>query len=292
MVVIILTSLTLTAFAANSVLCRLALGSESIDPVSFTSIRLIGGALALIPISRFAKEPRTADQAKGSWRSAIALFTYAAAFSVAYLSLSTGTGALILFGSVQVTMLVAAFRSGERMRSVQWAGFGVAVVGLVYLVSPGISAPNPIGALLMCISGIAWGLYSISGRGVSAPIAMTSGNFLRAAPMAIVASALAFSQIHLEVSGIFLAFVSGVITSGLGYVLWYKTLPMLSTTQASIVQLIVPVLAALGGVAFVSEQVTVRLAIASALTLGGVSFSVLRNNHPPEGPNKTLDSNT
>ena len=167
---------------------------------------------------------------------------------MAYISLSTGTGALILFGSVQVTMLIAAFRSGERMWLTQWVGFGVAVVGLVYLVSPGISAPNPIGAVLMAISGIAWGLYSIAGRGVSTPIAMTSGNFLWAASMTFVASALAFSQVHLEASGVILALVSGVLTSGFGYVLWYKTLPLISTTQASIVQLLVPVLAALGGV--------------------------------------------
>ena len=284
MVVVVLTALTLLAFAANSVLCRLALGGESIDPVSFTSIRLISGALVLMPVSRFAKETGEPGQASGSWRSGLALFAYAAAFSMAYISLSTGTGALILFGSVQVTMLIAAFRSGERMWLAQWVGFGVAVVGLVYLVSPGISAPNPIGAVLMAISGIAWGLYSIAGRGVSTPIAMTSGNFLWAASMTFVASALAFSQVHLEASGVILALVSGVLTSGFGYVLWYKTLPLISTTQASIVQLLVPVLAALGDVIFISEQITIRLAVASALILGGVAFSVLKND--PKAPTR------
>ena len=195
---------------------------------------------------------------------------------MAYLWLSAGMGALILFGTVQVTMMGSAFRTGERMRAVQWVGFAAAIGGLVYLLLPGISAPSPVGALLMGIAGVAWGLYSIAGRGVAAPVRMTAGNFLRAAPMALIVSALAFSHVSLEVSGILLALASGAITSGLGYVLWYKTLPMLSTIQASTVQLLVPILAALGGVALLSEQITIRLTIASGLILGGVALSVLK----------------
>lgn len=281
MTVLVLTAFTLVAFAANSLLCRMALGGQLVDPVSFATIRLVSGALALIPVARLAGEARTPPTANGSWRSGFALFAYAAAFSLAYVSLSTGMGALILFGSVQVTMMTAALRSGERLGARQWIGFATAVGGLVFLMLPGISAPDPLGALLMCASGVAWGVYSIEGRGVSAPVAMTAGNFLRTVPMALVASALAISRIHLEPSGILLAVVSGVITSGLGYVLWYKTLPRLSTTQASIVQLVVPVLAALGGVAFLSERVSLRLVTASALVLGGVALVVLRQRPAP-----------
>ena len=215
---------------------------------------------------------------KGSWGSGFALFAYAAAFSLAYVSLSAGMGALILFGSVQVTMLGAALTSGEHLKPAQWVGSVAAIGGLVYLVLPGISAPDPIGALLMCVSGIAWGVYSIRGKDISAPVAMSAGNFLRSAPFAIVASAVALSSVHLETSGILLALISGIVTSGMGYVLWYKVLRSLTTPQASIVQLSVPVLAAFGGVAFLSEQVSPRLIAASALILGGVALAVLQDN--------------
>ena len=286
MSVVFLTAITLIAFAANSLLCRMALGGHLIDPVSFTTIRLVSGALALIFISRLFGESKTGQKTKGSWGSGFALFAYAAAFSLAYVSLNTGMGALILFGSVQITMIVAALKSGENLTPAQWLGSATAIGGLIYLVLPGISAPNPLGALLMCVSGIAWGIYSIRGKSASAPIAMTAGNFARSAPMAIIASAIAFSAVHLEQSGILLALISGVITSGMGYVLWYKALRSLTTTQASVVQLMVPVLAAFGGAAFLSEQVSARLIAASALILGGVALTVI--NHKPKPYEKHL----
>jgi drug/metabolite transporter (DMT)-like permease len=276
MMVVLLTALTLVAFAANSLLCRMALGGNLIDPASFTALRLVSGALALAPISRMVAEAKEPQKTTGSWASGLALFAYAAAFSLAYVSLTTGTGALILFGAVQVTMIGAALKSGEHLGPVQWIGSLAAVGGLVYLVLPGISAPDPIGALLMCVAGIAWGVYSIRGKGVLAPVILTAVNFRRAAPWALVASAAAFSSLHLTPAGILLALTSGAITSGLGYVLWYRALAGLTTTQASVVQLVVPVLAAFGGVALLSEQVTVRLISASALILGGVGMVVVR----------------
>ncbi|MFC1856885.1 DMT family transporter [Thermodesulfobacteriota bacterium] len=284
MTVVILTAFTLVAFAANSLLCRMALGGHLIDPVSFTTLRLVSGAMALIPISRLVSESKTPQKTIGSWGSSFALFAYAAAFSLAYVTLSTGMGALILFGSVQVTMIGAALKSGENLGPAQWVGLTVAICGLIYLMMPGISAPDPFGALLMCVSGIAWGVYSIRGSGVSAPVSMTAGNFTRSAPMAIIASTIAYSAVHLESFGILLALISGVITSGLGYVLWYKALRSLMTTQASVVQLLVPVLAAFGGVAFLSEQLSVRLIVASALILGGVALVVIKRA-PKAGPN-------
>jgi len=216
------------------------------------------------------------QQAKGSWGSGLALFVYAAAFSLAYVSLSTGMGALILFGSVQVTMIGVALKSGEKLGPVQWSGLAAAISGFIYLVMPGISAPDPLGALLMCTSGIAWGVYSVRGKGVSTPVVMTAGNFTRSAPMAIIASTIAFSTAHLELLGVLLALVSGIITSGLGYVLWYKALRSLTTAQASAVQLMVPAIAAFGGVAFLGEQVSFRLIMGSALILGGVALAVIK----------------
>ena len=272
----ILLAFTLLAFAANSLLCRMALGGQLIDPVSFTTLRLGSGALALILISRLVAESETAQKTTGSWSSGFALFAYAAAFSLAYVSLSTGMGALILFGSVQVTMMGAALKSGEKPGPVQWVGLAAAMAGLTYLVLPGIAAPDPFGAVLMCVSGIAWGVYSLRGKGVSAPVAMTAGNFARSAPMAIVASAVAFASIEMQPVGVLLAVTSGVVTSGLGYVLWYTTLRSLTTTQASVAQLTVPVIAAFGGVMFLAEEVTVRLMTASVLILGGVALAITR----------------
>ncbi len=276
MKVVILTSFTLVAFAANSILCRMALGGSLIDPVSFTTIRLVSGALALIFISKLVGESKTPKSNNGSWGSGFALFAYAVAFSLAYVSLNTGTGALILFGTVQVTMIGTALKSGEKLGTAQWLGSFSAIGGLIFLVLPGISAPDPLGALLMCLSGVAWGAYSIRGKGVTAPVAMTAGNFLRSVPMAIIASLIALSSVHWEAQGVLLAIISGVITSGLGYVLWYKVLRSLTTSQASVVQLLVPVIAAFGGIVFLSEQATLRLGIASALILGGVALAVIK----------------
>lgn len=276
MLVAILTVLTMLAFAANSLICRMALGGHVIDPVSFSTIRLVSGAAALIPLARRVGITETPQKTGGSWGSGFALFAYAASFSLAYVSLTTGMGALILFGSVQVTMILAALRAGEKLGPAQWCGSAAATIGLVYLVRPGISAPDPLGAVLMCAAGIAWGVYSIRGQGASVPVAMTAGNFLRSAPMAILFSAVALSRVHLEPSGILLALLSGIVTSGLGYVLWYYVLRSLTTTQASVVQLLVPVLAAFGGVAFLSEHASGRLMAASALILGGVALAVVK----------------
>jgi drug/metabolite transporter (DMT)-like permease len=279
--VVIVTSLTLIAFAANSVLCRLALGGNLIDPVSFATLRLVNGALALAIVSRAAPESKATKNTSGAWASGFALFAYAIAFSLAYQSLSAGTGALILFGTVQVTMIGGALKSGESLGFAQWVGLAAAIGGLTFLALPGLSAPDPIGALLMCLAGVAWGVYSIRGKGVTAPVSMTAGNFFRSAPMALIASAVAISSAHLAPSGILLALISGVITSGLGYVLWYKALSGLTTTQAAVAQLLVPVLATLGGVAFLSERMSVRLAIASALILGGVAIAALKRDSAP-----------
>lgn len=273
---IITTGFTLIAFAANSLLCRMALGDDGIDPASFTAIRLTSGAAALFLLSRFSLERNKPEKTNGSWLSGLSLFVYAAAFSIAYRSLATGTGALILFGSVQLTMLGAALQSGDRLAPVQLAGLASAVVGLVYLMIPGLSAPDPMGALLMGTAGIAWGIYSVRGRGVSTPIFMTTGNFTRTVPMTCLLCAVAFPTIHLQAKGIFLALISGVVTSGLGYVLWYKALRRLTTTQASVLQLLVPVLAAFGGILFLSETVTARLIAASVFVLGGVAMAAVK----------------
>jgi drug/metabolite transporter (DMT)-like permease len=285
MVIFLLTAFTLIAFAANSLLTRMALDGGFIDPISFTALRLSSGALALVPIgwlanSRTMTKPGPAAT-NGTWGSGIALFAYAAAFSLAYVSLTTGTGALILFGAVQITMMSAALKSGERLGPLQWLGLTAAVGGLIYLVLPGLAAPDPLGALLMCVAGMAWGVYSLRGRGAAAPVAMTAGNFLRSAPLALIVSLVALRSAHWETAGIFLALTSGIITSGLGYILWYKALGGLTTTQASVVQLLVPVLAALGGVAFLSELLSLRLIIASGLILGGVGLAVLKRRPAP-----------
>ncbi len=276
----ILTAITMVAFAANSLLCRMALGAELIDPVSFTTLRLVSGALILVPLSRFAGERRAAGKKAGSWGSGLGLFVYAIAFSLAYVSLEAGIGALILFGAVQVTMIGAGLKSGERPHPAEWLGLAAALGGLVYLVLPGITAPDPVGALLMAISGIAWGIYSLRGKGTTATVLATTGNFVRTVPMAAFASVLAFSLVRAERTGIVLALVSGTLTSGLGYVLWYKALRGLTATRAAIIQLVVPVLAAFGGVVFLAEQLTVRLSIASMFVLGGVAIAIVAHEKP------------
>ncbi len=277
---ILLTAFTLVAFAANSFLCRMALGGELIDPVSFTTLRLVSGAVALWPIALFMAERGPGDAIghapARSLRSAIVLFAYAIAFSLAYVTLSTGIGALILFGSAQITMIAAAILAGNRPSVVQWVGSAIALGGLAYLAVPGQTAPDVAGALLMLTAGVAWGLYSLAGKSSAAPVARTSRNFLWTVPLALGASLLARDTVHLEPQGVVLALISGIVTSGLGYVLWYTALKGLTTTQASVVQLLVPVIAAAAGVVFLAEQVTMRLVLASALILGGVALTVVR----------------
>lgn len=267
----LLAALAMVAFAANSLLCRLALQPPVlIDPASFASVRLVSGALMLALIVRL--KPGRAAAPHADWAAAVMLFAYVALFSFAYLSLSAATGALVLFGAVQLTMFAAGLRAGERFAALAWLGFALAVGGLVYLMSPGLSAPPVAGAALMAGAGVAWGVYSLRGRNVPDPLAATAGNFLRAAPLALGCSALLLTQAHAEKAGIALAVASGAVTSGIGYVVWYAALPGLSAMRAATVQLSVPPIAAVGGVILLAEAITPRLAIASAAILGGIAL--------------------
>jgi drug/metabolite transporter (DMT)-like permease len=271
---IALTILAMTAFAANSLLCRAALGEHAIDAASFTTIRLVSGALTLWFLVRFLR-PRSA-QPSGDWLAAAMLFLYALAFSFAYLSLSAGTGALILFGLVQLTMFAVGLRAGERFAPISWAGFAIAAAGVVYLVSPGVTAPPPGGAALMGVAGVAWGIYSLRGRAVADALSGTAANFLRSLPLAVAASALAIGQVHTSWAGAALATASGALTSALGYVIWYAAMRGLSVTQAATVQLSVPAIAAAGGVLLLSEPLTWRLCLASGAILGGVALVLVQ----------------
>ena len=266
------TIFSLVAFAGNSILCRLALGEQAIDAASFTSIRLLSGALVLSLILKLSRSKRSVRPC-GSWTSAAALFLYATAFSFAYLSLNTGTGALILFGAVQLTMITAALSSGERLQSSETIGVSLAFAGLIYLVSPGVTAPSLTGALLMAVSGISWGVYSLRGRDTEYPLAETTENFVRTLPFVAALSLFCLQNGHFSLRGILLAVVSGGFASGIVYVIWYAALAGMTATKASIVQLAVPVLASLGGVIFLSEEITVRLIIATITILGGVGLA-------------------
>jgi drug/metabolite transporter (DMT)-like permease len=268
------TGAALTAFAANSLLCRAALGHAAIDPASFSTIRLAAGAATLLLITLSTR--RGAVGLGGSWGSATLLALYAIPFSFAYVGLGAGTGALILFGAVQATMLIAALAAGERPHVVQWSGLILALGGLVYLVMPGLAAPSPLGCALMVIAGVAWGVYSLRGRGAPDPLAETAGNFARSVPLAIGVSVAAAPHVALSVEGALLAAISGALASGLGYVVWYAALSGLSATRAASVQLTVPVLAAAGGVLFLSERITLRLIVAAFLILGGVALALTR----------------
>jgi len=266
------------AFAANSVLCRLALGENSIDASGFTSIRLISGALVLY-IILIASSTNQKPNSKGSWLSALMLFTYAAAFSFAYITLDTGTGALILFGAVQITMILHTVISGNRLHIFEWLGMIIAFAGFVYLVLPGVSAPPLSGFLLMSLAGIAWGVYTLRGRDTTDPKSDTSYNFLRSIPFVIALLIFSIKDLTLSSQGVWLAILSGGITSGIGYVIWYIALRRLSTTIAAVVQLSVPLLAAIGGVLFVTEDISVRLIFSTVLILGGIFIVIFSRNH-------------
>lgn len=267
---IVCATLALLAFAANSILCRLALRDGTIDPITFSSVRLMSGAAMLLMVTYWTRGG-TDSRTPRSWASPAMLFLYAVPFSLAYTRLSTGTGALILFGAVQVTMLVSAARSGETLRFTQWLGALAALGGLVYLVLPGLTAPPLSSAVLMAIAGVSWGIYTLLGRGVANPLAQTTTNFVRAAPLAIVVSILAARQIHATPPGVLLAVVSGAVTSGLGYAVWYAALRGLTATQAAILQLAVPVLTAAGGIIFLRESFSLRLAVSALLVIGGIA---------------------
>jgi drug/metabolite transporter (DMT)-like permease len=270
--VAVITSAAMIAFASNSLLCRIALRDTGIDAATFTSIRLVFGAIMLWIIVGMS---RTERNGSGNWFSASALFVYAAGFTFAYVNLPAATGALLLFGAVQTTMIGGGIRLGERLRGVQLIGLILAFGGLVGLLLPGISSPPLFGSLLMVSAGVAWGIYSLRGKEIGNPTKVTAGNFLRAAIIAVVLSIFMRDALSMDKIGIFYAVISGAVTSGLGYVLWYTVLPMLKATQAATVQLTVPVIAAVGGTLFLGESITLRLILASAAILGGIALVIL-----------------
>jgi len=280
-----LTVIAMIAFAANPLICRLALGQQLIDAASFTSVRIISGALTLALIML----PRWRRRGRGSvnWWSVSTLFTYMIFFSFAYRSLSASTGTLLLFAAVQFTMFVAAMRDGERFTPLSWTGFSLAVIGLVYLVSPGITSPDPLGAVLMIVAGAAWGGYSLLGRSAADPLESTAINFICSAPLAIIVTLIFMDSLQFTRTGLILAMASGAIASGLGYAVWYAALKSLTASRAATVQLSVPTIAACGGIVFLAEPVSVRLIVASALTLGGIAIVLAQRStvvSVPRGP--------
>jgi drug/metabolite transporter (DMT)-like permease len=262
------------AFAANSLFCRLALGLGAIDAGGFTLVRVAAGAMALwlICLGR-GKSGRALLRLDAI--SAFALFAYAAGFSWAYRELTAGTGALLLFGAVQTTMIGTGLLRGERPGAAEWLGLLLAVGGLGWLVSPGLTAP-PLGAAgLMVFAGVAWGVYSLRGRKLGDPLQKTAANFIWAVPPALLLFVAGPGESHFSPTGLLWAVLSGALASGLGYALWYAVLPRLTATRAATLQLTVPVLAALGGVMFLAEAISIRLVLASLLVLGGVSLAIL-----------------
>jgi drug/metabolite transporter (DMT)-like permease len=268
--IFLLTLLAMLAFAGNSLLCRAAFHATRIDAASFTTIRLVSGALALWLIVR---AQGGAGKAAGSWASAAALFAYAAAFSFAYLSLTAATGALLLFGAVQATMIGVGLWRGERLRPWQLLGLACAFGGLVGLLLPGLSAPPSHGAALMLAAGVAWGVYSLRGKGAGDPLRATASNFLRAVPFAAALSLAMLASATFDPAGAALAVASGALTSGIGYAIWYTALPGLKAASAATVQLSVPPLAAIGGVVLLGEPATLRLLVASVAILGGIALA-------------------
>jgi drug/metabolite transporter (DMT)-like permease len=262
----------MTAFAANSLLCRMAFEHTAIDAASFTTLRIVSGALALWLLVRIR---HGAPVISGNWLSASALFVYAAGFSFAYAALPTATGALLLFGAVQATMIGYGLWRGERLRRGQSLGLVLAFAGLVGLLLPGVTAPPLFASLLMLGAGMAWGIYSLLGKGANDPIGVSAGNFLRAVPIAASVTLVTFNDATLDYAGVGYAAASGALASGMGYALWYSVLPALKSTQAATVQLSVPVIAALGGILFLDEAVTVRLVFASVAILGGIALVVV-----------------
>jgi drug/metabolite transporter (DMT)-like permease len=310
----VLTLSAMIAFASNSLLCRAALKGGSIDPATFTFVRIFSGAVALwlvvnvrmrlianrtvTPLaesfpdsSLITRLPRHSSTKSGrsplrygNWISAVALFAYAAGFSFAYISLSAGTGALLLFGAVQATMILWGLHEGERLNTIQIVGFIVAITGLVMLLFPGLSAPPLAGSILMLGAGIAWGVYSLRGRGERNPASVTTGNFVRAVPFAAALGILFAPRTHVHLTGITYAVISGAVTSGLGYVIWYSALPRLKAASAATVQLSVPVLASTGGILLLGEPITLRYMLASVAVLGGIALVVATPHYQDQTP--------
>jgi drug/metabolite transporter (DMT)-like permease len=271
-----LTALAMLAFAGNSLLCRVALNHTGTDAASFTTIRLFSGAVMLWFVTRRGRRTHTG---RGSWLSASALFVYAAGFSFAYVSLPAATGALLLFGAVQATMIGYGLRAGERLRGLQLVGLLLALGGLVGLVLPGLSAPPLPGSVLMLGAGAAWGVYSLRGKSMGDPVSVTAGNFMRAVPFAAALSILTYGSASVDPTGFWLAVSSGALASAIGYALWYTALPQLKAASAATVQLTVPVLAAMGGVVFLGETISLRLILASAAILGGIALVIMEKEH-------------
>ena len=268
---ILLTVVAILAFAGNSLLCRFALANTSLDAASFTSIRICSGALMLFLLSFTMKHSWSVG---GNWWSALALFGYAAGFSFAYVKLSAATGALLMYGAIQCTMIVWGLLKGERINLLQAMGMLVAVAGLIGLLLPGLSAPPILSAAIMLGAGISWGIYSLRGRGARNARHETTGNFIRAVPFALLISALSLKSTELNLAGVGYAIASGALTSGLGYVIWYAALPALTATSAATIQLTVPVLVAVGGLVFIGEPITLRVALTSVAILGGVAVFI------------------
>ena len=272
--VVVLTALAMLALAGNSLLCRIALRDTAIDAASFTAIRIASGALILIAILTARRVRPTAG---GSWPMAAMLFAYAGFFSFAYRDLTAATGALLLFGSVQLSMLGWAFATGEKLRALQVGGLAIALGGLVYLLMPGLAAPPLFAAALMIGAGIAWAVYSVLGRRAGEPIASTGGNFIRAVAFAaVMAVAASTNHATLDKMGVLYAVLSGALTSGLGYVLWYAALPALTTASAAIIQLSVPAIATVGGALLLGETIGVRVLVASTAILGGIALTIVK----------------
>lgn len=281
---VIWTLLALLAFAGNSILCRLALGEEAIDAAGFTSLRLLSGIITLLVILAVSRPQKTETRkSRGSWSASLMLLLYAVTFSYAYLTLDTGTGALILFGAVQITMILISVIQGQRLHSSEWLGVLIAFSGFVWLVLPTLTTPSLSGFLLMSLSGIAWGIYTLKGRGSKNPLGDTAFNFLRTLPAALVLLAVMLWQSDLwqatgngiSTAGVLLAVLSGSLASGIGYTLWYIALKGLSGTQAAVVQLSVPIIAAAGGIVFAGENIDIRLITSALLVLGGILLVIL-----------------
>jgi len=270
--VALLTGIAMLAFAGNSLLCRVALAQTGIDAATFTALRLASGALVLWLLVR---QSGHRPAGRGNAWSALALFAYAAAFSFAYISLTAATGALLLFGAVQITMIGFGLARGEKFQAMQMLGFSLALAGLIGLLLPGLAAPPLFGAGLMLLAGAAWGVYSLRGRGGGDPVRVTAGNFLRAAPIAVALALVMLPYAKVDFAGVAYAVASGALASGLGYAVWYSVLPALKATQAATVQLSVPVIAAVGGIVFLGETMSLRLVLASAAILGGIAIVIL-----------------
>ncbi|MGU9982175.1 DMT family transporter [Phreatobacter sp. HK31-P] len=271
---IALTATAMVAFAANSVLARLALADGAIDDMGYTGWRLASGAVVLFLLSRMVGRRAGVPAVAGSWLQAAALFGYALAFSIAYLWLGAAVGAIVLFGAVQFGMIARALVAGDRPGPLEWTGLAVAFAALVWLVSPGVAAPSPLGVALMAFAGLCWAAYSLLGRGSSDPLADTTGNFVRCLPVAVLLMAWGWRVHPPDAAGLAFAVASGALASGLGYAVWYAVLPALSRVTAASVQLTVPAIAAAGAVVFIGEPLTVRLVAASLAILAGIALAI------------------